>query len=112
MENRIVLCHTPFPYTPEPPFDIEIETYTEWCRLLRQHVKPQLMLCGHVHKCYVTPVGGDLDHKGQPCPVVVASEVRKDGAFLGGAIELYPDNGDIKFTDQMGNVKDSLTIAF
>ena len=112
VENRLVICHTPFTYTPAPPFDIELETFTEWSRLLRQHVKPQLMLCGHVHRCYVTPVGGELDHKGQPCPVVVASEPRKDGRFFGGAIELWTDHGTVTFTDQEGVPQDELTIRF
>ena len=112
VENRIVICHIPFTETPQPPFDIEIETYTEWARLLREHVKPQLMLCGHEHTCYITLVGDEKDHKGQPCPVVVASEVTKDGPFLGGAIELQKDRCTVIFNDQDGKIKEKTTLTF
>ncbi|MBQ8407909.1 MAG: metallophosphoesterase [Clostridia bacterium] len=111
VENRIVICHNPFTQTLKPPFDIEQETYTEWSRLLREHVKPQIMLCGHIHKCYVSPVGGELDHKGQPCPVIVASKAT-DNVFMGGAVELYTDRCNVKFTDNLGVAKDEIEILF
>ena len=101
VENRIVICHNPFTETLRPPFDIEIELFTEWARLLGEHIKPQFMLCGHIHKVYVSAIGSEHDHKGQPCPVIVASEVSADGAeYIGGAIELYPDRCDVKFINQ------------
>lgn len=101
VENRIVICHNPFTETLRPPFDIEIELFTEWARLLGEHIKPQFMLCGHIHKAYVSGIGSEHDHKGQPCPVIVASEVSADGAeYIGGAIELYPDRCDVKFINQ------------
>ena len=106
VENRIVICHNPFTHTPPPPFDIEIEVFSEWARLLRENVKPQIMMCGHTHKSYVTPVGGDLDHKGQPCPVIVASEVSADGTeYIGGAIEITKDLCNVKFINQDVRVK-------
>ena len=111
MENRIVISHNPFTHTPPSPFDIEIETFSEWARLLREYVKPQVMMCGHTHKSYVTPVGGELDHKGQPCPVIVGSEV--DGElYVGGAYELYTDRCSVKFVDMNVKVKDEVDIAF
>ena len=69
------------------------------------------MLCGHTHKSYVTPVGGDLDHKGQPCPVVVASEVDGD-YYVGGVIELYPDRANVKFVDMNVKVKEEVEFNF
>ena len=112
--NRVIVCHNPFTQTLPEPFDIEKETFCEWSRLLREHVKPQIMLCGHMHKCYVTRVGDELDHKGQPCPVIVASEVEKKskGIFLGGAIELYPERCNVKFTDTQKEIKESIDIEF
>lgn len=111
VENRIVICHNPFTHTPPPPFNIEIELFTEWARLLREHVKPQFMLCGHTHNAYVTPVGGDLDHKGQPCPVVVASEVAED-YYVGGALELYPNRCNVKFVDESCKIRKASDIEF
>ena len=111
VENRIVISHNPFTHTPPPPFDIEIETFTEWARLLRENVKPQVMMCGHTHKSYVTPVGGDLDHKGQPCPVIVGSENEGD-YYVGGAYELYTDRCKVKFVDMNVNVKSEVDIDF
>lgn len=111
VENRIVICHNPFTETLRPPFDIEIELFTEWARLLGEHIKPQFMLCGHIHKAYVSGIGSEHDHKGQPCPVIVASKVSADGAeYIGGAIELYPDRCDVKFINQDLLVKGEETI--
>lgn len=102
--NRLVIVHNPFTQTFGTPFDIEQETFTLWASLLREHIKPQLMLCGHVHKCYISRVGGPCDHKGQPCPVVVASRPQKDGPFGGGALTLYGDRCNVKFTDSNGDI--------
>lgn len=112
VENRLVIVHNPFTQTLEEPFDIEKETYTEWATLLREHVKPQLMICGHMHEAYVSHIGSPTDHKGQPCPVVVASERSKEGPFLGGALVLYPDHCDVKFTDHEKKPVKEETIPF
>lgn len=111
VENRVIFCHNPFSTTFEPPFDIEIEVFTEWSTLLKD-VKPQIMVSGHRHKCYVSYVGSEYDHKGQPCPVIVASEPIKSGPFWGGAIELYPDHCNVKFTDDNHNVREDIDIVF
>ena len=112
VENRVVFCHNPFTQTIYPPFDIEIDTFTQWARLLREHIKPQIMVCGHIHRCYISEVGSERDHKGQPCPVIVASETPKNGPFYGGAIELYPDHCNVKFTDSLHNVREEYTLDF
>ncbi len=112
VENRLVISHVPFTHTPEPPFDIETETYTEWARLLREHVKPQLMLCGHEHRAYVSPVGGERDRKGHPCPVIVGSEPILGEAYTGCALTLYPDRAVVRFTDHAKTVKEETEIVF
>ena len=105
VQNRIVVVHNPFTQTFNPPFDIEQETFGEWSRLLREHVKPQIMICGHVHKAYISHVGSETDHKGQPCPVIVASERSKtDTPYIGGAITLNVDGCDVVFNDHTGKV--------
>ena len=99
VENRLVICHVPFAQKFTHPFDIEEDTYAEWCRLLREHIHPQLMLCGHTHNAYINLVGCEKDDKGQPCTVAVISQLNKEKEwFLGGAITLYQDRCNIKFT--------------
>jgi 3',5'-cyclic AMP phosphodiesterase CpdA len=113
VENRLVICHVPFSEKFSSPFDIEEDTYKEWCRLLREHIHPQLMLCGHTHSAYVTKVGDAKDDKGQPCPVVVASEIdTRKKWFLGGAITLGKDGCSICFTDSDGNETETKKIDF
>lgn len=112
VENKVVIVHVPFTQTPSPPFNIEIDTYTLWAELLREHIKPQLMICGHVHKCYISPVGGPRDHKGQPCTLVAASMPVKDGPFWGGAFTLYADRCNVKFTSSDGEVGENVDIIF
>lgn len=112
VENRLVIVHNPFTQTLEEPFDIEQETYTEWATLLREHVKPQLMICGHMHEAYISHIGSQTDHKGQPCPVVVASQKGKDLPFAGGAFVLYPDHCNVKITNDAKEVTLEETILF
>jgi len=109
--NRIVICHNPFSETIHPPFDIEIELYTEWCNLLKESIKPQLILCGHMHRAYITRPGDEKDHKGQPCPVFVASLPQKE-SFAGGALELYPDHALLRITDNEKNILLEDTVSF
>ena len=109
--NRLVICHNPFSETSRPPFDIEIELYKEWCELLNEFVKPQLILCGHMHQAYVTRPGDEKDHKGQPCPVFVASLPKKE-SFAGGAVELYPDHALLRVTDNEKSILLEDTVSF
>ena len=99
--HRLVIVHSPFSWTDKPPFDIEIPLYTEWCRILREEIKPDLMICGHRHQIYLSMPGSGSDHKGQPCPLVCASKPFKDNpeAFVGGAFTFEKDRTVIRFTD-------------
>ncbi len=72
VELKLVVCHIPFTYEFHPPFNIEKDIYTEWCTLLRENIRPHLMLFGHMHKSRICPVGDAWDHFGQPCTAVVA----------------------------------------
>ena len=74
VEYSMVIVHDPFTeYKPTQLSETDLATYTEWARLLREYVKPDVMISGHVHQAYITEVGGELDRIGQPCPVVVGS---------------------------------------
>ncbi len=101
VEYRLVVSHVPFSQVLKPPFDIEQELYREWCRLLAENVHPQLMLSGHIHDLYITHVGDELDHLGQPCPVVVGSLPGKDRSqFTGAAVALTPGRAEVRFVNQ------------
>ena len=69
----------------ESPFDIETEIFTEWCNLLKDNIKPDLMICGHTHTLSVSIPGDELDARRQPCKVVVAAVPNiKENHFIGG----------------------------
>jgi Icc-related predicted phosphoesterase len=112
VEHRIVIVHNPFTQIFNAPFDIEKETYTLWARLLRDYVKPEIMICGHVHKCYISNIGSERDNIGQPCPVVAASRPQKNAPFFGGAFTLYPDRCNVKFTGSDGSVAEDVDIMY
>ena len=104
VKKRIVICHDPFTYTPASPFDIEKELYTYWAKLIGENIKPNFMLCGHKHTTLVSYPGGELDNKGQPCPVVIGANPHKDvkdkDLFDGCAITYENDKVTVRFTNQ------------
>jgi hypothetical protein len=98
--NRIVISHIPFTQVDKPPFDIEQDTYAEWANLLREQIKPQIILCGHMHKTYISHVGGETDHLGQPCPVIVGAErATKESPFVGCGLTLSEQGCDVIFNN-------------
>ena len=104
VKNRVIVCHVPFTEPCEPPFNIERELYAEWAKLLKENIRPQFMLSGHLHKFYVkesASVNADIN---QPCPLVVASETQKDSTFWGGALTLYSGKVTVEFTSSEGDV--------
>ncbi|NLG81921.1 MAG: metallophosphoesterase [Bacilli bacterium] len=111
---KLVISHSPFTYTQKPPFDIEQERYTEWARILREDIRPDLMLCGHLHDTTVFFPGSEYDMKGQACPVVIGSNPclkdKEKDIFIGAAITLNEKKINIKFTDNDGNIRKSYDI--
>ena len=80
------------------PFDIELDIYREWCKFLRENVKPHLMLCGHFHTTRVVRPGHAWDNLGEPCTVVIGSRPGKTmDEYTGTAIELTEKNATIRF---------------
>ena len=106
VKHRFVLCHTPFAYTKDAPFNIEIELYTYWSRIIKENIHPEMMLCGPLHRTLLCPIGGELDHKGQPCTLVLASQcIKKDDSFaVGGALTVTPEAIDIVFNANSGEI--------
>ncbi len=106
IKHRIVVVHNPFSERSEPPFDIEKEIFSEWCQLLKEHVKPDLMICGHIHELEVNEIGGERDHLGQPCKVVVGTKPFTDREqirhFIGTGFFFRQDDIDFVFCDDLG----------
>ena len=101
IKYRLVVCHVPFSFVGKPPFDIEQDIYREWCRLLREEVKPDVMLCGHRHQYYISRPGSEYDHLGQPCSVVVGAKPGPEYyESVGTAVELEPAGIRVRFTNQ------------
>lgn len=117
VKSRLLVCHVPFTERFRSPFNIDEDTYSEWCHLLREYIKPELMLCGHIHEAYVTNIGDELDCLGQPCPVVVGSQMTKnkydpndDKPHIMAGIEIGEDNFTVVFQGSDGNVYSSLNL--
>ena len=112
VERRLVICHIPFTFSKGvDPFDIEKEIYAEWSRLLREEIRPELMICGHRHVTEIWEVGGKYDVYGQPCPVVVGSrpirhKETKEKEFIGCAITLEGRTAKVVFNHHSGEVRE------
>ena len=42
VEYKLIVSHSPVSFVSHPPFDIELELFGEWARLLREEIKPDL----------------------------------------------------------------------
>lgn len=110
VEHRLVICHIPFTFSKlEDPFDIEKEIYAEWAKMLRDHIKPELMLCGHRHLVEVWEVGGKNDVYGQACPVIVGSRPIRhketgEKEFIGCAVTIDGKKAKVVFNHHSGRV--------
>jgi len=109
VKYKIVVSHNPFSEKIWPPFDIEGEIFTDWCKILGETVKPDFFICGHMHKCYVSMPGSERDSYGQPCPVIVASNNKgeRPDFYEAGALTLSGRTVKVEFTDELHNVIES-----
>lgn len=103
IRHRVVIVHVPFTRRFVPPFNIEEEIYSEWAKLLKEKVKPDVMMCGHKHKFAINRQGDEEDKLGQPCTVVVGSHLNDD-YFGGCGYEFNADGITATFTDNEGKV--------
>lgn len=113
VKYRLIVCHVPFMHINNKPFDIELDIYREWCKLLRENVKPQLMLCGHFHTIRVVRPGHAWDNLGEPCPVVIGS--RPGGSmddYTGTAIEMSVQKAAIHFVHSTLKIQGEDVIEF
>ncbi|MBO5269619.1 MAG: hypothetical protein J6B77_02455 [Clostridia bacterium] len=111
VQYRLVMVHNPFTENPRDPFNIEVETYTRWAEILKTSVKPDAMICGHTHNCYVTHEGEPRDGKGIPCPVVVGARPMKDReTFIAAALTLREEEIKVRFTNENHEVLSEETL--
>lgn len=111
VEVRLVICHNPFTYNAKPPFDIEQELFSEWASLLSENVHPNLMVCGHIHDLAVWEPGGENDKLGQPCKIVIGSNVNKEKAWFAGCGYVFgKDKTEIVFTDSDGKTQEPIKV--
>lgn len=107
VKHRLVISHIGFTHIDKYPFDIEQELYGEWTRLMRQHIKPDLLLYGHYHFVGISHIGCEFDNQGQPCTAIIGSKPIFDNengsGFIGCALTLFEDGKKrVVFNDDKG----------
>lgn len=105
IKHKIVLSHIPFTRKHKEPFDIEEDTYMNWAKIIKENIKPDIMLSGHEHKALVVMPGGDDDVLGHPSPVLIGSIPRICNvdvkSFVGAGIEFLDDTIKVKFSSSI-----------
>ncbi len=110
IDYRLVISHIPFTFCKRGgDFEIEQEIYAEWARILRDEIKPDLMLAGHCHRTEIWEVGCQNDIYGQACPVVIGSKpIRhketKEKEFIGCALTLDGGSAKVVFNHHGGEI--------
>ena len=102
--HRIVVCHNPFTMHHPAPFHIESEIFDKWTKILSDEIKPNALICGHLHTLHIIRPGDEKDNRGQKFPVAVASAKKDREYFAGGGFTFDRDGILVTFTDNQGNV--------
>lgn len=101
VKRKIILAHSPFTTRFNEPFNIEEDTYEYWTKLIKENIKPDVMLCGHTHKFDINRPGDEKDVYGIGWPVVVASRPSiKERRFAGGGLVFDGDSITAVFCDE------------
>jgi hypothetical protein len=113
VKHRVIISHIPFNMHFNPPFNIEEDRYEYWCRLIKDNIKPDFMLCGHIHNCRVMKLDDENTDACRPCSVITASKPFKGSEnIVCGSIEVYDNAAKIKFIDSEGEIHGEDTISF
>ena len=107
VKYRLVVCHIPFIRG-----NFEADIYREWCKLLRENVKPNLMFSAHYHRLKVVRPGDDWDKNGIPCTVVIGSRTGKGDDWTGTAVELTEKKAAVRFVNFTQKVEGEDVIEF
>ena len=103
--HRVVIAHNPFTKAIGAPFDIERELFSEWARLLKDEIKPEVFLSGHFHALCVEYPCADTDALGHPCPIVIGGLPKHKEDYFGGAgFDFSPDEINVTFTDNRDGI--------
>jgi Icc-related predicted phosphoesterase len=105
VKHRIVISHNAFVHSYQSPFDIEKDIFAEWSKLLRENIKPEVMICGHAHELNIYyPENSEWNTNGSICPVVIGSTIKKKKPvyFAGCGYVFYDENIEVVFTDSNG----------
>jgi predicted phosphodiesterase len=103
VKTRLVISHVPFTEKHEEPFDIEEDTYALWAKLIKENIKPDLMICGHTHINEIRPLGHERDNFGQPCTLVVAAGKKAD-VITGTGFEFKENEIEVTFTNSNAEI--------
>ncbi len=113
IRHRLVISHNAFTHRYQPPFDIEQDIFARWSELLRENVKPDVMICGHAHELNIYhPENTDWNTNGSICPVVIGSKIEKQNPvyFAGCGYIFNDDKIEVVFTDCNGETLRKETI--
>lgn len=105
IKHKIVVVHNPFTYQQEEPFNIEEDLYREWLSILKNDIKPEVMICGHTHALYVNRPGCERDSLGQACVVVEGSKPEYENNKYSAVGYIFDNDGiEAVFNDSDGNL--------
>jgi len=101
VKYKLVISHVPFTFPRYDPFDIEKPLFASWAKLMKDNIKPDIMLCGHIHRARVSECGSELDKLGHPCTVVTGSQLSytedKKPLLAGAYLTLNNDECNVVF---------------
>ena len=103
--HKIIISHNAFVHRYQHPFDIEQDIFAEWSKLLRENVKPEVMICGHAHELNIYyPENSDWNNNGSICPVVIGSTIKKEKpVYFAGCGYIFNDESiQVVFTNSKG----------
>ncbi len=104
VKNKVVFCHVNFTMQSQEPFNIEEDLYKEWTSMLNEHIKPDIMICGHDHKQKFIDKGmweGDLCS--HAFPIVVGSAPNtQENYYAGAGFVIEKDKKTAVFIDNKG----------
>ncbi len=111
VEKKIIVCHAPFTMQmSNEVFMIEQDIYRVWSELIEENIKPDVMICGHMHETKVIYPGDERDILGQSCPIVLAGvptvfEEPDDRCYyIGAGYTFNKDEIEVLFTNNKNEI--------